>query len=44
MLILKYDQQNKEQLDEYIKTVTKQRNDLSTCLLYTSGRNSMSRH
>ncbi len=30
MLILKYDQQNKEQLDEYIKTVTKQRNDLNT--------------
>lgn len=29
-VILKYDQQNKEQLDEYIKEITKQRNDLNT--------------
>lgn len=28
--IMKYDQQNKEQLDQYIKTLTQQRNDLST--------------
>lgn len=29
-VIFKYNQQNKEQLDEYIKEMTKQRNDLST--------------
>lgn len=29
-VIMKYDQQNKEQLDQYIKQLTEQRNDLST--------------
>lgn len=29
-VIMKYDQQNKEQLDDYIKTLTQQRNDLNT--------------
>lgn len=29
-VIMKYDQQNKEQLDQYIKQLTQQRNDLST--------------